>query len=164
MRTGVDMPNKPKLRVMQKVPNYNNIRPPRMQKKLILMRGPDVEHNTQLVHKQFGVIALQGGRIKHPHIEMARLSIGRKLDTSRMFAVWRIPEPWQPLHKRGIGIRLGGGKGSIDHYASPIKAGRVILEIAGNCEFNEVSFRHLEYKIASVNSHVFNCSFRLKVC
>lgn len=144
MKTGVDMPNKPKLRMMQKVPNYNNIRPPRMQKKLILMRGPDVEHNTQLVHKQFGVIALQGGRIKYPHIEMARLSIGRKLDTSRMFAVWRIPEPWQPLHKRGIGIRLGGGKGSIDHYASPIKAGRVILEIAGNCEFNEVSFCHLE--------------------
>lgn len=134
------MPDKPKLRMMLKVPNYlNNIRPPRMQKRLILMRGPEQEHNKQLIHKQFGVIALQGGRIKYPHIELARLSIGRKMDTSRMFAVWRIPEPWQPLHKKGVGIRLGGGKGSIDHYASPIKAGRVILEVGGKCEFEEVS-------------------------
>lgn len=126
--------------MMLKVPQYSNIRPPRMQKRLILMRGPDHEHNTKLVHKQYGIIALTGGRIKYPHIEMARLSIGRKLDANRMFAVWRIPEPWQPLHKKGVGVRLGGGKGSIDHYCSPVRAGRVILEIAGDCEFDEVSF------------------------
>lgn len=134
------MPSKPKLRMMQKVPQYNNIRPPKMQKKIILMRGPDVEHNTKLIHKQFGVIALQGGRIKYPHIELTRLSIGRKMDTSRMFAIWRIPELWQPLHKKGIGVRKGGGKGAIDHYATPIRAGRVIIEIGGDCEFGEVSF------------------------
>lgn len=124
--------------MMLKVPQYNNIRPPRMQKRLILMRGPDVEHNKQLIHKQYGVIALTGGRIKYPHIEMARLSIGRKMDTSRMFAIWRVPEPWQPLHKKGVGVRLGGGKGSIDHYATPVRAGRVILEIGGDCQFEEV--------------------------
>lgn len=127
--------------MMLKVPNYNAIRPPRMQKKLRLMRGPDEEHNCRLVHKQFGVIALQGGRIKYPHIELARLSIGRKMDLKRMFAIWRIPEPWQPLHKKGVGVRLGGGKGSIDHYCSPVKAGRVLLEIGGNCEFEEVRFQ-----------------------
>lgn len=36
-------------------------------------------------------------------------------------------------------MRLGGGKGSIDHYVTPIKAGRVILEIGGHCEYFEVS-------------------------
>lgn len=124
---------------MLKVPNYLNIRPPRMQKRLILMRGPDQEHNKELVHKQFGVIALEGGRVKHPHIELARLSIGKKMDTSRMFAIWRIAEPWQPLHKKGVGVRLGGGKGAIDHYCTPVKAGRVILEMGGKCEFEEVN-------------------------
>lgn len=135
---GIEIPNKPKLRMMLKVPNYNNIRPPRMQKRLLLMRGPEEEQNKKLLHKQYGVVALQGGRIKYPHIEMSRLSIGKKLDLSRMFAIWRIPEPWQPLHKRGVGVRLGGGKGSIDHYCTPIRAGRIILEIGGNCEFEEV--------------------------
>lgn len=81
---------------------------------------------------------MEGGRIKHPHIEMARLSIGKKLDTSRMFAIWRIPEPWQPLTKKGIGVRMGAGKGAIDHYCIPVKANRVILEVGGKCDWNEV--------------------------
>lgn len=37
---------------------------------------------------------------------------------------------------------MGGGKGPIDHYVTPVKAGRVILEVAGHCEFFEV-FRFL---------------------
>lgn len=123
---------------MQKVPQYpNGVRPPKMQKRLRLMRGPEPVHNF-LIHKQYGVIATQGGRMKHPHFEMVRLSIGRALDISRMFAVWRVPAPWQPLSKRGIGVRLGGGKGAIDHYATPIRPGRVIMEIAGKCDFVEV--------------------------
>lgn len=135
----VEIPaNRQKLRVMLKVPQYNNIKVPKMQKRLILMRGPDVKHNTELVHKQYGIIALEGGRIKHQHIEMARLSIGKKMDTSRMFCVWRIAEPWQPLSKKGIGVRLGAGKGAIDHYCTPVKAGRVIIEAGGKCDFEEV--------------------------
>lgn len=39
---------------------------------------------------------------------------------------------------QGLGHRMGAGKGAIDHYATPIKAGRVILEIGGNCEYFEV--------------------------
>lgn len=34
---------------------------------------------------------------------------------------------------------MGGGKGSIDHYVTPVKAGRVIIEVGGYCEFFEVS-------------------------
>lgn len=33
---------------------------------------------------------------------------------------------------------MGGGKGAIDHYVTPIKAGRVIVEVGGRCEFKEV--------------------------
>jgi large subunit ribosomal protein L16 len=34
---------------------------------------------------------------------------------------------------------MGGGKGAIDHYVTPVKAGRVIVELAGVCEFAEIS-------------------------
>lgn len=38
---------------------------------------------------------------------------------------------------------MGGGKGAIDHYVTPIKAGRVIVEVGGKCEFQEVyTFLH----------------------
>lgn len=33
---------------------------------------------------------------------------------------------------------MGGGKGSIDHYVTPIKADRIIIELAGYCEYAEV--------------------------
>lgn len=33
---------------------------------------------------------------------------------------------------------MGGGKGAIDHYVTPVKAERVIFEVAGECEFFEV--------------------------
>lgn len=79
-----------------------------------------------------------GGRLRWGHFEMLRLGIGRKMDTSRMFAIWRIDAPWQPLTKQGQGQRMGGGKGAIDHYVTPIKAGRIIVELGGKCEFQEV--------------------------
>lgn len=102
------------------------------------MRGPEMEHNKQLIHKQYGIIALQGGRIKHQHIEIARLHIGKKMDTKRMFAIWRFADPWQPLTKKGIGVRMGAGKGAIHSYCTPIREGRVLLEVGGKCEFGEV--------------------------
>ena len=33
---------------------------------------------------------------------------------------------------------MGGGKGAIDHYVTPIKAGRVIIEVGGPIEWFEV--------------------------
>lgn len=33
---------------------------------------------------------------------------------------------------------MGAGKGSIDHYATPVKAGQVIIEVGGEIEYFEV--------------------------
>ncbi|XP_075156055.1 mitochondrial ribosomal protein L16 isoform X2 [Haematobia irritans] len=129
---------RPKLRVMERMPQYPpNLRPPKMQKKLKFMRGPELTHNS-LLHKQYGIIATGGGRLRWGHFEMMRLTIGRKMDVNRMFAIWRVPAPWQPVTKKGQGQRMGGGKGAIDHYVTPVRSGRVILEISGKCEFDEV--------------------------
>lgn len=132
------MAERPKLRFFDKVPQLPpNLKAPKMQKRLRYMRGPEPVH-TFLQHKQYGIQAMGGGRMRWGHFEMLRLSIGRKLDTSRMFAIWRVDAPWQPLTKQGQGQRMGGGKGAIDHYVTPVKAGRIIVEVAGKCEFEEV--------------------------
>ena len=55
-----------------------------------------------------------------------------------MFAQWRIDAPWKPITKKGQGHRMGGGKGSINHYVTPVKAGRIIFEVGGYCEYAEV--------------------------
>ncbi len=69
---------------------------------------------------------------------MIRLTTNRKIDESKMFAEWRVDAPWKPQTKKGTGHRMGGGKGNINHYVTPVKSGRIIIEIAGHCEFEEV--------------------------
>lgn len=135
---GIEFPEKNKLKFMEKVPVYPiGVRPPKMKKYINLMRGPELIHN-ELLHKQFGIIALCGGRLKYGHFEMIRLGITRKMDQNKMFAIWRVDPPWQPVTKKSPGKRLGGGKGNINHYVTPIRAGRVILEMGGHCEFSQV--------------------------
>lgn len=69
----VEMMERPKLKTIERVPQYPpNMKPPKMQKRLKLMRGPELVHNT-LLHKQFGIIALGGGRLRWGHYEMMRL-------------------------------------------------------------------------------------------
>lgn len=101
------------------------------------MRGPETVNNN-LLHGQYGIVATGGGRLRHGHFEMIRLTIGRKMDTNRMQAIWRVQAPWQPITKKGQGQRMGGGKGAIDHYVTPVRAGQIIVEIIGCCEFAEV--------------------------
>jgi large subunit ribosomal protein L16 len=93
---------------------------------------------------------LQGGQMHHGHFEMIRNGINRKMDESRMFALWRVDAPWKPITKKGQGHRMGGGKGSIDHYVTPVKAGRIIVEMGGECEYGEV-FPFL------VSTHAYFC-------
>lgn len=81
--------------------------------------------------------------MRSEHFEMARLVVARKLDQKRMFAIWRVDPPWQPVTKKGQGQRMGGGKGAIDHYVTPIKAGRIVLEVGGKCDYAEVSLHCL---------------------
>lgn len=100
-------------------------------------RGPEPIHNT-LMFGQFGIIALSGGELKIEHINTMRALINKGLDTKKMFACWRIESPWKSKVKRGISKRLGGGKANIHHYVTPVKAGRIIVEVGGFIEFDEV--------------------------
>ena len=82
--------------------------------------------------------ALTGGNLRIGHIEVIRMTVGRKMDTSRMFAKWRIDPPWKAVSKKGQGHRMGGGKSAIDHYVFPVKSGRILFELAGKMEYEEV--------------------------
>ncbi|XP_069938999.1 large ribosomal subunit protein uL16m isoform X2 [Cherax quadricarinatus] len=127
-----------KLRFLNKVPQYpGSIRPPKMMKRLDLIRGEEEIHRDLLL-QQYGIIAKRGGLLRHGHLEMIRMGIARKINPNKMFAIWRVDAPWKPITKKGQGKRMGGGKGPIDHYVTPVKAERVIIEVGGKCSFEEV--------------------------
>lgn len=61
----------------------------------------------------------------------------------RQFAIWRVDPPWLPRTKKAQGTRLGGGKGSIQKYVTPVKASRIILEVGGHITEIEVVFTQM---------------------
>ena len=156
------------------------------------MMGEEKVHN-ELILKQYGIIALAGGVLKHRHFEVMRLAIGRHCDNKKKtFSMYRLAKklkdtlvfsddpyligpvfsirvdaPYKPLTDHGTGKRMGGGKGSIDEYCTPVRsilhsifiqkntftatpahnllshqkvrAGKVVLEVGGLAEWAEVS-------------------------
>uniref|UniRef100_A0A5S6QCL9 Large ribosomal subunit protein uL16m n=1 Tax=Trichuris muris TaxID=70415 RepID=A0A5S6QCL9_TRIMR len=99
-------------------------------KRLIEIRGPELVH-TKLVHRQYGLRAKLGGFLHHHHFESIRKSVNPRLD-DKTFAIWRVDPPWLPRTKVPQGMKLGGGKRSIHHYVTPVRAGRIIVELGGH--------------------------------
>ena len=44
--------------------------------------------------------ATSGGRFKYQNFEMIRMTILKNVDYTKVFAIWRIPPPWQPITKK----------------------------------------------------------------
>jgi len=124
-----------------KVPEYTDWhrhgKPPKHSRDLINIRGPELVHNN-LVHQQFGIVAEQGGYLRHEHFDMMKRYTDETLDFSRMFCQYRVDPLYQSWTKKGTGQRGGGGKGSIHHYVTPVKEGRIIFEIGGHCTYQEI--------------------------
>lgn len=100
------------------------------------MMGPERIHN-QLIYKQFGLIALGGGAMRGAHFDMIRDRVNKYLDFERFFAIWRADPPSKAVSKKSLGKKMGGGKAKVHHYETPIRAGRIIFEIAGIGTYGE---------------------------
>lgn len=87
---------------------------------------------TRGVELSFGSFGLQGLETKWitaRQIEAARRSIIRYLKKGGKLWVRIFPD--KPVTKKGTEVPMGGGKGGVDHYAFPIKPGRIIFELDG---------------------------------
>lgn len=72
------------------------------------------------------------------HIESMRQQVIRKMNDKKCFTYWRIDPVWQPISRKAQGVRMGSGKGGIKFYVFPVRSGRIILEVGGKVEFEEV--------------------------
>lgn len=92
------------------------------------IRGVAQSGNT-LSFGDYGLMAIEGGKITARQIEAARIAMTRK--TKRGGQVWIKIFPDVPVTKKPAEVRMGKGKGSVDHYAAKVQAGRVLYEIVG---------------------------------
>jgi len=87
---------------------------------------------TRLSFGQFGLKSLGRSEITSRQIEAARRVIIRYLKKGGKLWIRIFPD--HPVTFKGIEVSMGGGKGEVDHYAYPLKPGRVIFELSGISE------------------------------
>ena len=77
----------------------------------------------------FGLKALESSWLSSRQIEAARKAIvGR---TKRGGKLWIRVSPDKPVTKKPAEVRMGSGKGPVDHYVAVVRPGRIIFELAG---------------------------------
>ena len=99
----------------------------RKQQKLrnrgIAYKGSTVSFGT------FGLKSLENGRITNRQIEAARIALTRHM--KREGNVWIRIFPDKPITKKPQEVRMGKGKGALDHYVAQVQPGRIMFEIDG---------------------------------
>ena len=95
------------------------------------MRGKATRGN-KVTDGEFGLQAVDAALITSNQIEAARIAMTRY--TKRGGKVWIKIFPDKPITNKGIGTRMGKGKGAVTYWVAVVKPGRVMFEIAGVSE------------------------------
>jgi large subunit ribosomal protein L16 len=77
----------------------------------------------------FGLRAMEAGWVTSRQIEAARRAITGNLQ--RKGKLWIRIFPDKSVTVKGNEIRMGGGKGAVDHYVAPVRPGTIMFEVDG---------------------------------
>jgi len=78
---------------------------------------------------EFGLKALECGKITDRQIEAARIAMTRFI--KRGGKVWIRMFPDKPITKKPAETRMGSGKGAPDHWVAVIRPGKILFEMEG---------------------------------
>jgi large subunit ribosomal protein L16 len=77
----------------------------------------------------FALKSLEIGRITNRQLESARIAMTRYM--KREGKVWIRIFPDKPITKKPQEVRMGKGKGPLDHWVAVVKPGKIMFEIDG---------------------------------
>lgn len=77
----------------------------------------------------YGLQALDSHWITNRQIEAARVAITRYM--KRGGKVWIKIFPHKSYTSKGVGVRMGNGKGTPEGWVAPVKRGKVLFEVGG---------------------------------
>ncbi|MFH1499701.1 MAG: 50S ribosomal protein L16 [Verrucomicrobiota bacterium] len=92
-------------------------------------RKGNAKRGNTLAFGEFGLQSLSRGPMTGRQIEAARVTINRHL--KRKGKVWIRVFPHKSVTTKPAEVRMGSGKGSVDHYIAQIKPGAILFELSG---------------------------------
>lgn len=100
----------------------------------------------ELAFGEFGLKSLENGWLKNTQIEAVRVILARQLHKGGR--LWIRPFPDKSITKKPAEVRMGKGKGELDHWVAVIKRGRILFELGGVPEeYARQCFRLAAYKL-----------------
>ena len=85
-----------------------------------------------LMFGSYGIKVLGSCKLKAAQIEACKQAMNRVLKAPSVNGqLWIRVFPDIPVTKKPTEVRMGKGKGSVDYYMTPVKAGRIIFEYDG---------------------------------
>ena len=95
------------------------------------LKGKAMSGN-KVTNGSYGLVALEPAWITSNQIEAARIAMTRY--TKRGGKVWIKIFPDKPYSKKGLGTRMGSGKGAPEGWVAVVKNQKVMFEIGGVSE------------------------------
>ncbi len=92
------------------------------------LRGK-AKSRTSVDFGEFGLKALTGGRLSARELEAARKKI--TFVTKRSGKYWIRVFPHHPVTQKPSGVKMGSGKGAVDHYIAKVRPGTILFELSG---------------------------------
>lgn len=92
----------------------------------------NAQRGTRVDFGDFGIKALETGRITSRQIEAARIAMTRHL--KRAGQVWIRIFPDKPMTKKPAETRMGKGKGAPEFWVAVVRPGRVMFEVGGGID------------------------------
>jgi large subunit ribosomal protein L16 len=100
----------------------------------------------ELAFGEFGLKALENGWIKNNQIESVRVLLARQLNKGGRLWIRIFPDKSDT--KKPAEVRMGKGKGDVDHWVAMVKRGRIMFELGGIPEaYARRCFRLCAYKL-----------------
>ena len=87
---------------------------------------------SEIAFGHFGLKAIEHGWVTAREIEAARRAMTRYI--RRGGTVWVRIFPAKPVTQKAAEVGMGGGKGTLDHFVSVVKPGRILFEMDGISE------------------------------
>ena len=89
----------------------------------------NAQRGTKVSFGSFGLKTLEASFITSRQIEAARIALTRYM--KREGKVWIRIFPDKPITKKPAEVRMGKGKGSLDHWVAIVRPGRIMFEADG---------------------------------
>ncbi|MBM7544329.1 50S ribosomal protein L16 [Periweissella beninensis] len=95
------------------------------------MRG-EAKGGKTVAFGDFGLQATTSSWVTNRQIEAARIAMTRYM--KRGGKVWIKIFPHKSYTSKGVGVRMGNGKGAPEGWVAPVKRGKVMFEVGGVSE------------------------------